>query len=170
MIRLVSRDSSNELRVHAGDVSAREGEPSRGASEMLALTREECLQLLASHSFGRLAVSMGAGPPVIRPVNYLFYEPSHSVVFRTAEGSKFHALLQSADAAFEIDDIDEGSRTGWSVIMRGVTDEVTDPSDVRRLDSLGLEPWAPGAKPHWMHIRAWTVSGRRIVLAADTAR
>jgi len=34
-------------------------------------------------------------------------------------GSKFHALLRSADAAFEIDGIDEGSRTGWSVIMRG---------------------------------------------------
>ncbi len=125
------------------------------------------MRLLASHSFGRLAVSMGEGAPVIRPVNYVFDEPSQSVMFRTALGSKFHALLRSADAAFEIDGIDETSRTGWSVIVRGVTDEVTDPSEVRRLDGLGLEPWAPGPKAHWVHIRAWTVSGRRIVLAAD---
>ena len=117
------------------------------------------MRLLASHSFGRLAVSMGEGAPVIRPVNYVFDEPSQSVMFRTALGSKFHALLRSADAAFEIDGIDETSRTGWSVIVRGVTDEVTDPSEVRRLDGLGLEPWAPGPKAHWVHIRAWTSLG-----------
>lgn len=140
----------------------------RRASEMLELSREECLELLATHSFGRLAVNVGEGAPVIRPVNYLFDDASQSVVFRTAQGSKFHFLLRAADAAFEIDGIDESSRTGWSVIIRGVTDELTDPNVVRRLDRLGLAPWAPGAKPHWMHIRAWTVSGRRIVLAADT--
>jgi nitroimidazol reductase NimA-like FMN-containing flavoprotein (pyridoxamine 5'-phosphate oxidase superfamily) len=133
---------------------------------MLDLSREECLRLLAERSFGRLAVNMGKGPPVIRPVNYLFDQPSQSVVFRTALGSKFHALFKSANAAFEIDGIDEGSRTGWSVIMHGVTDEITNPNDVRRLDALGLKPWAPGHKAHWVHIRAWTVSGRRIVLAA----
>jgi len=40
--------------------------------EMLDLSREECLRLLASQSFGRLAVSMGERAPVLRPVNYLF--------------------------------------------------------------------------------------------------
>jgi len=134
---------------------------------MLTLPRDECLRLLASHSFGRLAVSTGKGPPVIRPVNYMFDEPLQSVVFRSALGSKFHVLLHSAEAAFEIDGIDEGARTGWSVIIHGVTDEVTSPNDVRRLDGLGLETWAPGHKSHWVHIRARTVSGRRIVLAAD---
>jgi uncharacterized protein len=64
-------------------------------------------------------------------------------------------------AAFEVD------RTGWSVIIHGVADEITHPNEVRRLDRLGLEPWAPGRKPHWVHIRAWTVSGRRITVAAD---
>jgi uncharacterized protein len=134
---------------------------------MLELSRQECLGLLASHQFGRLAVEMSGGP-VIRPVNYVFDEPSQSVVFRTAPGSKFHALLRAADATFEIDGIDESSRSGWSVIIRGVTDEVTNPNEVRRLDRLGLEPWAPGPKRHWMHIRAWTVAGRRIVLGDES--
>jgi hypothetical protein len=131
---------------------------------MLELSREECLRLLASHHFGRLAVKMGDGPPLIRPVNYLFDERSQSVVFRTEPGSKFHALLHSANAAFEIDGIDESSRTGWSVIIRGVTDEVTTAGEVHRLDRLGLESWAPGPQRHWMRIRARTVAGRRIVL------
>lgn len=136
---------------------------------MLELSREECLHLLASHSFGRLAVNTEHGPPVIRPVNYRFDNSSQSVVFRTVPGSKFHALLRSSEAAFEIDGIDEGARTGWSVIIRGITDEVTDASHIRRLDRLGLEPWAPGPMRYWMHIRASTVSGRRIVLADDSA-
>ncbi len=134
---------------------------------MFELSRNECLRLLAAHRFGRLAVNMGDGPPMIRPVNYVFDERSQSVVFRTAPGSKFHVLLRAASAAFEIDGIDEAARTGWSVVIRGVTDEVTDPSEIGRLDRLGLEPWAPGPKRHWMQIRAWTVSGRRIVLPDD---
>jgi hypothetical protein len=60
-------------------------------------------------------------------------------VFRTAPGPTFHALLHAADAAFEIDGIDERSRTGWSVIIRGITDEVTNPSNIDHLDRLGLE-------------------------------
>lgn len=134
------------------------------SSELVLLPRDECLRLLGSHTFGRLAVAMDT--PIIRPINYVFDERSQSVVFRTADGSKLHALLLSANAAFEIDGIDPGSRTGWSVIIVGMAEEITSPSEVRRLDRLGVEHWAPGRKPHWMRIRAWTVSGRRIVLAA----
>lgn len=134
---------------------------------MLELSREACLDLLAAHRFGRLAVVMSNGAPVIRPVNYVFDRSSQSVVFRTARGSKLHALLHAVEAAFEIDGIDEGARTGWSVLIEGVTAEVDGPADIRRLNRLGLQPWAPGPKPHWVRIRAWTVSGRRIVLPDD---
>jgi nitroimidazol reductase NimA-like FMN-containing flavoprotein (pyridoxamine 5'-phosphate oxidase superfamily) len=163
MVRPVQSKASSEGYAEAATEEATRGS-ARPATEMLELSREECLRLVASHHFGRLAVNMGEGPPVIRPVNYLFDERSQSVVFRTAPGSKFHALLHSAHAAFEIDGIDESSRTGWSVIIRGVTNEVTNLSEVRRLDRLGLEPWAPGPKRNWVRIRAWTVAGRRIVL------
>jgi hypothetical protein len=56
------------------------------------------------------------------------------------------------------------------VIVRGVAEEVTSPSDIRHLDALGLAPWAPGNRRRWVRIRAWTVSGRRIVLSGRTRR
>jgi nitroimidazol reductase NimA-like FMN-containing flavoprotein (pyridoxamine 5'-phosphate oxidase superfamily) len=132
---------------------------------MQELPREECVELLASHHFGRLAVVMN-GSPVIRPVNYAFDRPTQSVIFRTGRGSKFQALLNAAEASFEIDGINETARTGWSVIIQGVTAAVNLPADIRRLDALGLQPWAPGRKPHWVHIRARTVSGRRIIFGS----
>jgi uncharacterized protein len=131
---------------------------------MEELSREECLELLAAHDLGRIAVSLDEGPPVIRPVNYLFDRVTQSVVMRTARGSKFHALLCASHASFEIDGIDQRSHTGWSVIIRGTTEEIVDRRDLRRLGERGLEPWAPGDKPHWIRIRAWTVSGRRILI------
>jgi uncharacterized protein len=138
-------------------------------TEMVDLPRAECLGLLAAGGFGRLAVDSGHGPPLLRPVNYLFDEPSQAVVFRTAKGSKFQKLLASRKASFEIDGIDAETRTGWSVIITGVTEEVTNAADVRRLESRCSESWAPGAKPHWVRIRAWTVSGRRIQRALEPA-
>jgi nitroimidazol reductase NimA-like FMN-containing flavoprotein (pyridoxamine 5'-phosphate oxidase superfamily) len=130
---------------------------------MLDLGRSECLRLLAAGSFGRIAVN-GSPGPVLRPVNYVFDEPSQSVIFRTALGSKFHALLKSGRAEFEIDGTDPTGATGWSVIIAGVTEEVTNPRELRRLETIGADPWAPGFKGHWIRIRATAVSGRRIVM------
>lgn len=140
--------------------------PQRIATTLLELTRDECLELLGRTRFGRLAVSRGEGPPVIRPLNYVFDARSQSVVFRTAPGTKLDSLLRAGDAAFEIDGIDAGGRTGWSVVIVGVADEVTTPGEIRRLDQLGLEVWASGERRRWVRIRARTVSGRRIVAVA----
>lgn len=137
-------------------------------TELQELSRDECLRLLAASSFGRVAVSTYGTAPVIRPVNYAFDQPSQSVVFRTDPGSKLHALLHSTHAAFEVDGTDEDSHTGWSVIIVGVTEEVSNRIDIRHLERIGLEPAAPGPKDHWVRIRARQVSGRRIVRAAHT--
>ena len=134
-----------------------------GVRELHELGREECLSLLASNRFGRLAVAGGHDVPIIRPVNYVFDESSQSVAFRTADGTKLHALVRATNAAFEIDGLDHATRTGWSVIIVGVTEQVTNPVETRHLDSLELDAWAPGEKHHWIRIRARTVSGRKIL-------
>jgi hypothetical protein len=139
--------------------------PDRQATEMLELGRPECLRLLAANRIGRIAVSVTEWDhPLVRPVNYVFDQASQSVLVRSASGSKLHALLRSARATFEIDGIDEAAGVGWSVIVIGVAEELTSPADVRRIESLGLEPWAPGQKGHWISIHANVVTGRRFTL------
>jgi nitroimidazol reductase NimA-like FMN-containing flavoprotein (pyridoxamine 5'-phosphate oxidase superfamily) len=149
---------------------APESAPAQGSSaqtqlvsELVDLTRAECVELLATKRFGRLAVALCDGAPLIRPVNYQFDAPSQSVVFRTCAGSKLHAVLHAREAAFEIDGVDEHSGTGWSVIIHGVPEQVTNPIEVRHLDALGVTPWGPGEKRHWVRIRVRMVTGRRIL-------
>ncbi|MBV8432046.1 MAG: pyridoxamine 5'-phosphate oxidase family protein [Solirubrobacterales bacterium] len=132
-------------------------------AELQHLDRAECLRLLASQRFGRLAVSVHGQPPMIRPVNYVFDDRTHSIVLRSGEGSKLQLLLGSRQAAFEIDGLDVPNRTGWSVVVRGVAEPITDPFELRRLERAPLDPWAPGHRPHWLRIRARTITGRRIV-------
>jgi len=137
---------------------------SGATGQLVELERDECVQLLARTRFGRLAVSPPDWrmPPVIRPVTYAFDSSSQSIVFRSARGSKFTAMLLSGQAAFEIDGIDPEAETGWSVIAGGPVEEITNTAEINRLGGLGLHPWAPGEKPHWIRIRATVVTGRRI--------
>ena len=133
-------------------------------SRITDLTRAECLKLLESQRLGRLAVISGGETPIIRPVNYVYDLATHSIAFRTAAGSKLHALRRATRAAFEIDGTDLTSGVAWSVIVQGLTREVTRQADVGRLNRLNLQPSSPGHKPHWIVIGAWTVTGRRFPL------
>ena len=149
-----------ELSAPPGTADA--GRDSVPATEVVELDHDECLRLLATTTLGRLAVNVEGWPPVIRPVNYVFDESSQSIVFRSARGSKLTAVLLSSEAAFEIDGTDPGADSGWSVIVVGRAEEVTQASEIARLGQLGLRPLAPGDKPHWIRIRSTVVSGRRI--------
>lgn len=139
----------------------------RPGESLVELSRDECLALLGSNSFGRLAVSGGGESPIIRPVNYIFDHRSQSVVFRTAAGSKLHFLVRAAKAAFEIDGIDPETRTGWSVIVAGVAEQITNPTELQRVAELGLDTWPGGERHHWTRIRTGTVSGRRVCVTRE---
>jgi nitroimidazol reductase NimA-like FMN-containing flavoprotein (pyridoxamine 5'-phosphate oxidase superfamily) len=131
--------------------------------QLVALARSECLTLLAARSFGRVIVTTGdEHRPLIRPVSYRFDHASQSVAFRTASGTKLHALLRSASACFEIDEIDAEARAGWSVIVYGITERVVHPTEILRLERFGLDSLAPGPQPDWIRVRATTITGMRI--------
>lgn len=134
---------------------------------LVTLDREDCERLLASQQIGRVAVSAPGWQPVIRPVNYRFDVSTRSIVFRSARGSKATALLLSGVAAFEVDHIDEENETGWSVILSGPAGEVDNPSELARLEQIGLPTWASGDQSCWVRIRPETISGRRIDPAGD---
>ena len=105
--------------------------------KLVELTRAQCLELLESNDFGRVILTTNSDPtPMIRPVKYRFDSASQSVAFRTGDGAKLFALSHGARASFELDGIDSLTRTGWSVIISGVTDVVTQPLEIQRLDQL----------------------------------
>jgi nitroimidazol reductase NimA-like FMN-containing flavoprotein (pyridoxamine 5'-phosphate oxidase superfamily) len=124
------------------------------------LPEEECLRLLATVPVGRVAVSVGALPAIL-PVNFALLDGD--VVFRTAPGSKLDAAVRNAVIAFEADSIDPVYHTGWSVLVTGVAEEVTDPATLEAVAALPLEPWAlDGLADHVVRIRSRMISGRRL--------
>jgi nitroimidazol reductase NimA-like FMN-containing flavoprotein (pyridoxamine 5'-phosphate oxidase superfamily) len=128
------------------------------------LSDAECRRLLGERHLGRLAL-VDADGPVIFPVNYAF--TAGTVVFRTDPGGKLDAVAGGAAVAFEVDAVEERSRTGWSVVVRGRAAEVSDPAELERLRPLPLYPWAPGAKARYVRIRPGSITGRRIAIPAD---
>jgi hypothetical protein len=65
---------------------------------------------------------------------------------------------------FEVDETDEQTRSGWSVVVHGLAQEVTaaDTRTLERVRALPLEPWAEGRKPYYVRITPRFVSGRRV--------
>ncbi|WCO66549.1 pyridoxamine 5'-phosphate oxidase family protein [Iamia majanohamensis] len=122
------------------------------------LDREECLRLLAVEDVGRLALTQGRAPAIF-PVNYAL--DGEAVVFRTAEGTKL-AHGDRAAAAFEIDGLDREERRGWSVVVTGRLEEITDPETLERVHGLGIRPWADGPRGHWMRLLPGIITGRRV--------
>lgn len=124
------------------------------------LTPEECRRLLATVPVGRVAVSVGALPAIL-PVNFALLDGD--VIFRTAPGSKLDAAVRNAVVAFEADSVDPVYHTGWSVLVTGVAEEVTDAATLRAVAALPLEPWAlDGLADHVVRIRSQMISGRRL--------
>src|SRR4029453_1928080 len=131
---------------------------------MEELDQDECRRLLAERHLGRLAVP-DFGGPMIFPVNYVVDEDQ--VVFRTDPGSKLDAATEREAVAFEVDATDEATRTGWSVVVRGILAEITDPAHLARLRALPLYPWAPGERGRDGRGGPPTSSGRRIRIPHD---
>jgi nitroimidazol reductase NimA-like FMN-containing flavoprotein (pyridoxamine 5'-phosphate oxidase superfamily) len=130
--------------------------------ELHVIPADECYALLATQQIGRLGV-VAEHYPLIFPVNYAL---DHDViVMRMAEGTKLSAA-DHANVTFEVDAIDVRTRSGRSVLVRGLAEEVTDAHRaelIERTRASGVEPWAPGEHGHWVHLIPHGISGRRIV-------
>lgn len=129
----------------------------RHGLEVLGL--EECLRLLATRPFGRLAY-VDAGAPSIVPVNHLV--DGSSVVLRSLDGGKLGAALFEKPVAFEVDDLQAAERSGWSVVVHGRAETVED--DAAASYEAWLDSWAvgEGARTTWIRIVADEVTGRRL--------
>ncbi|MFH8618691.1 helix-turn-helix domain-containing protein [Streptomyces sp. NPDC017979] len=147
--------------------SAAERVPGRGSglrdAELRVLDEGECRELLATGGVGRIAVTTSEGPAVV-PVNYAV--SGDRIVFRTAPGT-VPAAAADTEVAFEVDRIDDAFSSGWSVLVVGDAQGVTDPELVRALEEHADDlSWAGGDRSLWLEIVPRRVSGRRIVNAA----
>src|SRR5579862_4083898 len=102
----------------SGSIDARTG--------LEELGYDECLRLVGAATLGRLAVVVD-DQPLVFPVNFTL--DGRAVVLRTDEGTKLYAARHGF-VAFECDAIDPAYHTGWSVIITGRAEEVSQPSEV----------------------------------------
>jgi hypothetical protein len=63
---------------------------------------------------------------------------------------------------FEVDHGDVATRTGWSVIIHGIAEEIWRSEELAIAHDMRLQPWAPGDRDHYVRILPTAITGRRI--------
>lgn len=138
-------------------------------SRLVILDDAECWSLIRSHQYGvgRMAFNVPPGgadaPPEILPVNYLL--DGNDIVVQTGIGAIQNAALHGMPVAFEVDSIATpgyGEReTGWSVVLTGRSEAVSEAAHQTFLRLSHLAPAAGGFKPNFVRIVVDGMSGRR---------
>lgn len=127
---------------------------------LASLPVADCQRLVAPGGVGRvLFVEPGRGPVAI-PVNYLM--DGRDVVFRTGGEKGIADGLLQASVSFDVDHLDEDLAEGWSVLLTGTASVITDPAELERAQSLGIEPWAGGDRPTYVRLYVRQITGRAI--------
>lgn len=119
------------------------------------------MSLLHTSPVGRIGLSIDA-LPVVLPVNFVVDDEGDRLILRTNEGAKYRAAIDGAVLAFEADDFDRVSHTGWSVLVQGSSTLLGDPAEIEHLHDLPLRPWANPTTDYWVALSADLVSGRRV--------
>lgn len=127
------------------------------ARQLHELTEEECLARLATEQVGRLAVVVGHYPQVFC-VNYRVAD--RTVVLRTHPGTMLFAA-EHAKVGFEVDHLDLLARRGWSVLVQGVAEDVTDEAGEAR-GAPEPRPWT-GRQPRLVRITPVRITGRELL-------
>jgi uncharacterized protein len=134
-------------------------EKSRLTSNFAELSRSECEKLLAEHSVGRVGLTAPNGPQIL-PVTYAYH--GKTVVFRTSPYGVLSTLERHTRVAFEIDDIDEERESGWSVLVLGSAERVTEQYTLSTLWKEGPVPWASGTRNLFIAITPDSITGRSV--------
>lgn len=119
-----------------------------------------CRELLASRELGRVAVCTDEGPRIV-PVNYVV--DGASLVFRTSSYGVLGRLASGGRIAFEVDDVDRHTHSGWSVVATGHAEPIDDPDELTLLRAFrDPQPWAPGLRRLYVRLAWVTLTGRRV--------
>lgn len=132
-------------------------------AHLSTLDAEECMSRLASVPFGRVVFTHRA-LPAIRPVNHIV--DRGQVIIRTNLGTAIgSAAGRGTVLAYEADAIDAATRTGWTVVVTGVAQLITEPEEVARYQGL-LDAWVEGERNCVIRIPAELVTGYELLAQA----
>ncbi|MEU4658562.1 pyridoxamine 5'-phosphate oxidase family protein [Streptomyces sp. NPDC023723] len=128
-----------------------------------ALDRAECLRLLAEVPVGRVVYTRQALPAVL-PVNFSL-DSGGSVLLSTSPESGLVHAVDGAVVAFEADEFDAETRSGWSVVVTGRAALVRDHAEHERLSrsGAGSGSWLPLREAVFLRIESEMVTGRRLL-------
>ncbi|MGW1555673.1 pyridoxamine 5'-phosphate oxidase family protein [Streptomyces sp. NPDC002144] len=125
------------------------------------LERPECLRLLAKVPVGRIVHTRQALPAVL-PVNFTL-DGDGAVLLRTSAASELARAVDGVVVAFEVDEVDAATHSGWSVVVTGPAMVVTDPAEHERLTRTGPRSWVPSPREVFVRIEPELVTGRELV-------
>lgn len=125
-----------------------------------ALDRQGCLRLLAKVPVGRVVYTRQALPAVL-PINFSL-DTDASVLLRTSPDSDLIRAIAGVVVAFEADEFDAATRSGWSVVVTGRATVVRDPAEHERLSQSGPVSWMPLQDAVFVRIESEMVTGREL--------
>lgn len=124
------------------------------------LDRQECLRLLAKVPVGRVVYTRQALPAVL-PVNFCL-DTDGSVLLCTSSDSELVRAIDRVVVAFEADEFDAETRSGWSVVVTGRATVVTERAEHERLAQVGPTSWMPLRSAVFVRIESEMVTGREL--------
>ena len=140
-------------------MTSSQNERQRSTKDFVELSEAECRELLEQHTAGRVGLMAGDGP-LILPVTYQYRDGS--VIFRTSPVGPLAELVRRISVAFEIDEIDEQSKSGWSVLVLGFAEAMAHNYLLTAAWETGPVPWADGVRNLFIEIKPRKISGRAV--------
>lgn len=129
-------------------------------TEPRELAFDECVRLLYAGVMGRIAINTPDGPQIV-PMNYSVVEDS--LLVATSPYSALGTYGDGRLVAFEVDQFDYDTHTGWSVVVRGRAGVVADPDDLQQIRRMWPpRPWAAGTRNMYLRIPWTELSGRSL--------
>lgn len=122
------------------------------------IDRAECLSLLKTQKVGRIAFTDDSGPDAL-PVNFVL--DGEDILIATTGYSSIARAATGARVAFEVDELDGYTESGWSVVLRGRAYRESPFDPAKEMPY----PWAEGNRGYVIRIKADVITGRRLVPA-----
>lgn len=130
----------------------------RDPKRLRELPPATAFRLLGSVPIGRIVFTEGA-LPAIRPVNHVLVDDD--VVLRCHAGAALLGAIGQV-VAYEADAIDPGTHAGWSVIVTGKAEEITDADEVAHYERL-LHPHVDLTMLHVVRIHPEIITGFELI-------